>query len=309
MNINRRDFIKQSAFATAALSLAACGGSSTTATTGVTSPYLTGVQLYSIRDDMKANPLATLKALADMGYKYVEHANYVERKFYGWSAAELKKVLTDLGLSMPSGHTVLGKDHWDETKKDFTDLWKYTVEDAAIVGQQFVISPWLDASWRDTEDNLKKYMEVFNKSGELCQKSGMKFGYHNHDFEFSQKMGDKTVYDIMLENTDPNTVIHQLDIGNLYNGGAVAKDIVAKYPNRFQSMHVKDEIEAIVKEGDHKYESTILGQGIVGVQEVIDLGKQSGGTIHFIIEQESYQGKTALNCVKEDLAIMKKWGY
>jgi sugar phosphate isomerase/epimerase len=309
MNFNRRDFIKQSAFATAALSLSACGGSSTTATTAAASPYLTGVQLYSIKDDMKADPMATLKALADMGYKNVEHANYVERKFYGWSATEFKKVLDDLGMSMPSGHTVFGKDHWDETKKDFTDLWRYTVEDAATLGQQFVISPWLDASWRDTEDNLKKYMDVFNKNGELCQKNGMKFGYHNHDFEFSQKLGDKTVYDIILENTDPNTVIQQLDIGNLYNGGAVAKDIVAKYPNRFQSMHVKDEIEAKIKEGDHKFESTILGQGIVGVQEVIDLGKKSGGTIHFIIEQESYQGKTALDCVKEDLAIMKKWGY
>jgi sugar phosphate isomerase/epimerase len=306
--INRRDFIKQSAFATAALSLSACGGSSTTQV--AVSPYLTGVQLYSVRDDMEVNPLATLKALSEMGYKFVEHANYIERKFYGWSAAEFKKVLGDLGMSMPSGHTVLGKDHWDESKNDFTDKWKYTVEDAAIVGQQFVISPWLDESWRNTEDNLKKYMGVFNKSGELCKASGMKFGYHNHDFEFSEKMGDKTVYDIMLEYTDPNIVIQQLDIGNLYNGGAVAKDIVAKYPNRFQSMHVKDEIEAKVpEEGGHKYESTILGAGIVNVKEVIDLGKQTGGTIHFIIEQESYQGKTPLDSVKEDLAVMKKWGY
>jgi sugar phosphate isomerase/epimerase len=307
--INRRDFIKQSTFATAALSLSACGGSSTT-TQAAVSPYLTGVQLYSIRDDMKADPLATLKALAEMGYQYVEHADYVDRKFYGWSAAEFKKVLADLGMSMPSGHTVLAKQHWDEDKKDFTDLWKYTVEDAATMGQQFVISPWLDESWRNTEDNLKKYMDVFNKSGDLCQKSGMKFGYHNHDFEFSEKMGDKTVYDIILANTNPETVVHQLDIGNMYNGGAIALDIVSKYPGRFQSMHVKDEIKAKEpEEGGHKYESTILGAGVINVKEVIDLGKKSGGTIHFIIEQESYQGKPALDCVKEDLVIMKKWGY
>jgi sugar phosphate isomerase/epimerase len=310
--IKRRDFIKQSAFATAALSLSACGGSSTSSVpASTTTPsILTGVQLYSIRDDMKADPLATLKALAEMGYQYVEHANYVDRKFYGWSAAEFKKVLADLGMSMPSGHTVLAKQHWDEDKKDFTDLWKYTVEDAAAMGQQFVISPWLDASWRDTEDNLKKYMDVFNKSGDLCQKSGMKFGYHNHDFEFSEKMGDKTVYDIILANTNPETVVHQLDIGNMYNGGAIALDIVSKYPGRFQSMHVKDEIEAKEpEEGGHKYESTVLGTGVINVKEVIDLGKKSGGTIHFIIEQESYQGKPALDCMKEDLAIMKKWGY
>jgi sugar phosphate isomerase/epimerase len=306
MTINRRDFIKQSALATAALSLSACGTSSLSNVNSI----LTGVQLYSVRDDMSTNPLATLKALAEMGYKYVEHAGYGDRKFYGWTAAEFKKVLADLGMSMPSGHTVLGKQHWDEEKKDFTDLWKYTVEDAAAVGQQFVISPWLDETWRNSEDNLKKYMDVFNKSGELCQKSGMKFGYHNHAFEFSEKMGDKTVYDIIMENTDPNVVIHQLDIGNMYNGGAVAKDIVTKYPGRFQSMHVKDEIESTSTEGNHeKYESTILGTGIVSVKEVIDLGKKSGGTIHFIIEQESYQGKTPLASMKEDLVIMKKWGY
>ena len=135
----------------------------------------------------------------------------------------------------------------------------------------------------------------------------MKYGYHNHDFEFSQKLGDKTVYDLIMENTDPNLVIQQLDIGNLYNGGAKALDIVTKFPGRFQSMHVKDEISA--KEGKEKFESTVLGSGIVNVKEVIDLGKKSGGTIHFIIEQESYQGKTPLACVKEDLEIMKKWGY
>ena len=135
----------------------------------------------------------------------------------------------------------------------------------------------------------------------------MKFGYHNHAFEFGEKLDGKVVYDIMLQNTDPELVIQQLDIGNLYNGGAKAIDIVTQYPGRFQSMHVKDEI--ISKEGDEKYESTVLGTGIVNVKEVIDLGRKSGGTKHFIVEQESYQGKTPIACMKENLEIMKKWGY
>lgn len=275
---------------------------------------LTGVQLYSVRDDMRKDPLGTLKQLASFGYKYVEHANYVNRKFYGYSAADFKKILDDLGMKMPSGHTVMGKAHWDEGKKEFTDAWKWTVEDAAIVGQQFVISPWLDASLRKTYDDLKRYMEVFNKSGELCKKSGMKFGYHNHDFEFSEKFNGETVYDIMLSSTDPALVMQQLDIGNLYNGGAKAIDVVRKWPNRFESMHVKDEIVSTAPAGANsnnheRYESTVLGKGIVNVKEVIDLGRKSGGTIHFIIEQESYQGITPLESVKQDLAVMKKWGY
>lgn len=302
MKTNRRTFIKQSALAVA---VTAVTNSMFASSPG--SSQLTGVQLYSIKEDMKKDAMGTLKQLSAMGYKNVEHANYVERKFYGWSAKDFKKVLDDLGMTMPSGHTVLAKPHWDDVKKDFTDVWKYTIEDAATCGQQFVISPWLDQTWRDSESTIKKYMDVFNKSGELCKKSGMKYGYHNHDFEFSEKLGDKTVYDLIMENTDPELVIQQLDIGNLYNGGAKAIDIVKKYPGRFQSMHVKDEIAA--KEGREKYESTVLGKGIVNVKEVIDLGKNLGGTIHFIIEQESYQGKTPLACVKEDLEIMKQWGY
>jgi sugar phosphate isomerase/epimerase len=268
---------------------------------------LTGVQLYSIRADMKADPLGTLKKLAEMGYKYVEHANYVDRKFYGYTPQEFKKILNDLGMKMPSGHTVLAAKHWDEGKKDFTDEWKYTVEDAAFLGQNFVISPWLEDKLRNTEEALKRSMDMFSKAGALCAKSGMKFGYHNHHFEFTEMVAGNTMFDFMLKNTDPATVMIQLDIGNMYNGGAKALDVVKAYPGRFPSLHVKDEI--VATEGNEKYESTILGKGVVGVKEVIDLAKKMGGAKHFIIEQESYQGKTPLECVKEDLVIMKKWGY
>jgi len=305
MSTSRRDFIKKGAFTLLGSSVIA-----NSLLAAKPAKQLTGLQLYSVRDEMKKDPLGTLKQLSAMGYKHVEHANYVERKFYGYAAKDFKKVLDDLGLQMPSGHTVMGKLHWDDAKKDFTDLWKYTVEDAAVVGQEFVISPSLDESLRKTADDLKRYMEVFNKSGELCKKSGMKFGYHNHAFEFSVKLDGKTVYDLMLQNTDPDLVIQQLDIGNLYNGGAKAIDIVRQYPGRFQSMHVKDEIKSTSNEQNHdEFESTVLGKGIVNVKEVIDLGKKSGGTKHFIIEQESYQGKTPIDSVKEDLEVMKKWGY
>jgi sugar phosphate isomerase/epimerase len=302
MSTSRRNFIKQGALALAATSLA-----SRSLFAGTAAKELVGLQLYSVRDEMKSDPLGTLKQLSAMGYKHLEHANYVDRKFYGYGAKEFKKVLSDLGMDMPSGHTVLGSKHWDSTKKDFTDLWKYTVEDAATVGQQFVISPSLEKEHWKTLDDLKRFMDIFNKSGELCNKSGMKFGYHNHAFEFSEKLDGKVMYDIMLESTDPKLVIQQLDIGNLYNGGAKAIDIATKFPGRFQSMHVKDEIAS--SEGNEKYESTVLGSGIVNVKEVIDIGRKSGGTIHFIIEQESYQGKTPLACMKENLAVMKNWGY
>jgi sugar phosphate isomerase/epimerase len=271
--------------------------------------YLVGLQLYSVRDDMKKDPLATLKELAAMGYKNVEHAGYKDRKFYGWTAAAFKKILSDLGMRMPSGHTSLSKEHWSETTKDFTDSWKQTVEDAAVVGQQLVISPWMDAAFYKTADELKRFMEVFNKCGELCKKSGMRFGYHNHDFEFSVKLGEKTVYDIILEQTDPSLVVQQLDTGNLYHTGARAQALVEQYPGRFYSMHVKDEIRAEKGEMGSQFESAVLGTGLVGVKELLEKAVKTGGTRHLIVEQESYQGKTPLSCMKENIVMMKNWGY
>jgi len=301
MNRSRRSFIRNSAMAAAGISLL-----QQNIFAAVKKGELTGIQLYSVRTDMKADPLGTLKQLSDMGYRHVEHANYANRKFYGWSVSEFRKILNGFGMSMPSGHTVLDAKHWDASKKDFTNEWKYTVEDAAAMGQSFVISPWLEESKRKSMGDLKSFMEVFNRSGEFCKKFGMKFGYHNHDFEFSEKVEGKVLYDIILAETDPNLVMQQLDIGNMLNGGGKALEVMQQYPGRFESMHVKDEIKAT--EGHEPFESTILGKGVVPIKAIIDLGRASG-TKHFIIEQESYQGKTPMECAEEDINIMKKWGY
>jgi sugar phosphate isomerase/epimerase len=258
---------------------------------------------------MKTDPSGSLKKLADMGYVHVEHANYVDRKFYGYSAKDLKKLLDDLGLQMTSGHTVMVAEDWDATKNDFTDKWKYTIEDAEEVGQRYVISPWLDEKLRTDMDALKRFMDQFNKCGELCKQHGMTFGYHNHNFEFKTKIGDGTLYDYILANTDPALVAQQMDIGNMLGAGGVAIDLIKKYPGRFELMHVKDEIKSDSGEGMDGYDSTILGQGVMPVKEILKAARSTGGTSQFTIEQESYQGKDPFDCVKIDLQVMKKWGY
>lgn len=265
----------------------------------------TAVQLYCVRDEMKADPLTTLTKLAEMGYTHVEHANYVDHKFYGWTPAEYKKVLDDLGLKMPSGHTVFGKNHWDDSKQDFSDDWKLLVDNAAFMGQQYVISPWLDQTMYSDMDTLLKYMEVFNKCGELCQKAGMRFGYHNHDFEFSHKIGEEMLFDLIMKHTDKDKVVLQLDTGNMYMAGALAKDLLAKYPGRYDNIHVKDMIK---KAGEEGFESTILGKGVLPIREITDMARDQGTTL-FVIEQESYQGLAPLDCMKENLAAIKSWGY
>ena len=301
METSRRSFIKNSTVllaGTALLSRSAWAASKPS--------EIIGLQLYSVRDDMKKDPLGTLTQLAKIGYKHVEHANYIDRKFYGYSAKEFKKVLDDLGLKMPCGHTVMGKNHWDTAKKDFTDAWKYTVEDAAYMGQKYVISPWMDESMRKTYDDMVRYLDIFNLSGELCQKSGMKFGYHNHWAEFTEQLNGMKLFDIMMQKLDVNKVVMQLDIGNMYIGGAKALDVIGQYPGKFELIHVKDEVAVSTAE---KYESAILGKGIIPVKEVLDICRKTGGTKVYIIEQESYQGKEPVACMKENFEIMKNWGY
>lgn len=302
MKTSRRDFVKTGTLAvlgTAMLPTAAFGPQK--------NKGIVGLQLYSVRNDMSKDPVGSLDQLSKMGYVYVEHANYVNRKFYGFPATEFRKILDDHGLKMISGHTVMGRQHWDEAKNDFSDSWKNTVDDAAVLGQKWVISPSMDNSMRKTYDDFKHYMDIFNKSGELCQKKGMKFGYHNHDFEFSEKLNGEKLFDIMMKSLNPDLVAMQLDIGNLYNGGAVALDVMNQYPGRFEIIHVKDEIKATG--GNEKYESTILGQGIVNTKKVIDLAREKGGTNCYIIEQESYGDMTPMASVEKDIKIMKDWGY
>jgi len=301
MSTSRRSFIQNSALLIAGTALL-----SKTAFAAAKPSEIIGIQLYSVRDDMIKDPKGTLTQLAKFGYKNVEHANYIDRKFYGLAPKEFKKVLDDLGLKMPSGHTVMVKNHWDADKKDFTDAWKHTVEDAAFMGQKYVISPWIDEPIRKSYDSMMQLLETFNKSGELCKKSGMKFGYHNHWFEFIDKLNGVKIFDLMMKNMNFDLVAMQLDMGNMYIAGAKASDILHQYPGKFELLHVKDEIASTNAE---KFESSVLGKGIIHSKEATDLGRKIGGTKVFIIEQEAYQNATPLESVKEDLAVIKQWGY
>jgi sugar phosphate isomerase/epimerase len=264
-----------------------------------------GLQLYSVRDAMRADPTGTLKKLGDAGFQHVEHASYSNRKFYGIGIKELKVILDDNHLSMTSGHVTLSQKHWDAAKNDFTDEWKYTIEDAAEVGQRYIISPGLDGDLTKDLDAFKRFLDVMNKCGELCKRSNLTFGYHNHDFEFTTMFGNKRLYDVMLENTDANWVAQQLDIGNMYPTGAMPIDYINKYPNRFELMHVKDQF----KKDDGKYENTLLGKGILPLKDILRAARKIGGTTQFIIEQEEYQGMDPVQCAKLDLVTMGKWGY
>ncbi|WP_345329876.1 sugar phosphate isomerase/epimerase [Mucilaginibacter defluvii] len=302
MSYSRRSFLKSSAMLAAAAALPSYAGAADNKL------HRNVLQLYSVRDEMRTDPKATLKRLAELGYRHVEHANYSDRKFYGFTVKEFKAILNDNGLTMPSGHTTMARQDWDASKNDFTDKWKQTVEDAAAIGQRFVISPSLSGAAM-TADEMKPYMEQFNRCGELCKKYGMKFGYHNHDFEFEQRIDGILLYDFMLQHTDPALVAQQLDIGNMYMAGANALDYIKKYPGRFELMHVKNMIKAGQENGKPKYESCQLDKGLLPLKQILKAAKKTAGTSYFVIEQEEYQGLGQSESAGIDLAVIKKWGY
>jgi sugar phosphate isomerase/epimerase len=301
MKTSRRTFVKSSAMIALGAAILPRSVFAASAEKAVV-----GLQLYSVRDDMKSDPKGSLKKLADMGYKVVEHAGYSDRKFYGFSPAEFKKILGDLGLTMYSGHVDFGMHAWDASKKDFTDAWKHTVEDAAYMGQKFVITPELDDDAQKDYDTLLKVIDLWNKCGELCQKQGMKFGYHD-DFNGNAVLHNMKLYDIIMKNSDPKLTIQQYDIANLYNAaGTDPVEIIKQYPGRFASLHVKDVLKE--KNKDNGHDSTILGKGVLNVNDVVALAIKNGAWL-LIIEQEAYQNESPMDCVKDDLAVMKKWGY
>ncbi|MEO8720324.1 MAG: sugar phosphate isomerase/epimerase [Ginsengibacter sp.] len=268
-----------------------------------------GIQLYSVRDDMEKDPGGTLQKLAQMGYKYVEHAGYEKGKFYGYSIPEFKKLLKGYGLIMESGHNFLGSEQWNKTNNDFTDEWKQTIEDAATVGMKYLISPGVDESLCKTKDDFNRYMEMFDKTGALCKKSGIQFAFHNENYEFNHSLEGTVLYDLLLRTADKNLVAQQIDIGNMYEPGGRAMNYLKKYPGRFPLMHVKDEMKRkSAEQNGNWYESTLLNKGELPVKDIIGYARKNG-TEYFIIEQESYQDKTPLECAEVNLKIMKSWGF
>lgn len=303
MNTSRRTFIKNS-------SLTIAGASLIPGILKAKSPeIIVGIQLYTVRDDMKKDPAGTLKKLVAMGYRYVEHAGYADRKFYGYSIPDFKQLLKDTGLKMESGHSSLTSRQWDKTTNDFTDEWKQTIEDAAAVGMKYLISPGVDESLCKNRTDFNHYMDMFNKTGELCIKSGLHFAFHNENYEFNHSIDGTIIYDLILQTTNKNLVLEQMDIGNMYEPGGRPLHFLKEYPGRFLLMHVKDEMKRTTPgpEGNI-YENTSLGKGVMPVKEIIDYARKTG-TKYFIIEQEQYQDKTPLECADEDLKTMKSWGF
>jgi sugar phosphate isomerase/epimerase len=187
-----------------------------------------GLQLYTVRDLMKQDFEGTIAKVAQVGYKEVEFAGY-----FGNSPQDVRKILDANKLVSPSEHVP-----YDTVEKK----WPETLEAAHVIGQTFVVCPWIEVSQRKEAGGWKRAAELFNHAGEEAQKAGIQFAYHNHAFEFepSPALGGKLPYDFLLAETDPKLVKLEMDLCWITVGGHDPLEYFNRYPGRFPLVHVKD---------------------------------------------------------------------
>ncbi|WP_460949699.1 sugar phosphate isomerase/epimerase family protein [Spirosoma daeguense] len=268
--ITRKQFLKLGALATSAALLPSFD-------TFAASAKTVGLQLYTLRDLMAKDPDGTLKKVAQIGYKEVESFGYGDGKFFGKTPKEYSDFLKSLGLSAPSGHYVTGKT-MPNAKGTLLKDWKRAVDDAAAIGQKYMVCAYLFPDERTKLDDYKQFAELFNKSAEVCKAAGIQFCYHNHDFEF-KAMDGKIPYDVLLSETDKNLVKLELD---LYWATFAEQDPVAlfkKHPGRFPLWHIKD----MEKTAERAFAP--VGTGSINFQRIFD-AKSTAGLKHYFVEQD-----------------------
>lgn len=201
-----------------------------------------GIQLYSVRDDIKKDLPGTIAQLGAIGYTFAEAAGYADGKFYGLTPAEFKALLEKNGMTLKGSHTGINlpkEGEWDQAMA----WWDTCIAAHKEAGAEWIVKPSMGGESYRSLDTLKLYCDYYNAIGEKCNQAGIRFGYHNHAKEFETELDGHTFYDFLVENTDPDKVMFELDLYWIYKGGKNALDYFDKYPGRFELYHVKDEKE------------------------------------------------------------------
>ena len=238
-----------------------------------------GIQLWTVKEALAKDPLGVLKHLSNCGYKQIESFEGANGMFWGMKNTEFKKQLGDMEMNMIASHCDINND------------FERKAAEASEIGMKYLICPHIGA--QKSIDDYKRFADQFNKCGEIANKNGIRFAYHNHDYSFKAMAGGMP-QDVLMNATDTNLVDFEMDIYWVVAAGADPITYLKKYPNRFKLCHVKDLIKTPTG-----HESCILGKGTIDFKNILYVGAQNGLKFH-IIEQEAYTGTTELDCVKEN---------
>lgn len=278
-----------------------------------------GIQLYSVRESLKAKPYETLEKIAKAGYKYVEAANHDalndDGVGFGLSAKDMKETLNSLGLSIVGCHVnPLNIDRLPAVLDYHQELGNKQI------GCDIEFYPYQD------KDYLLRRCELFNKVGELCKERGMRYYYHNHYQEF-QTMGDKTVYELIMENTDPELVFIEMDTYWITRAGHDPIKLIEKYKDRLVLLHQKDfPKEApqpmVMYDGviDKNKEITYplfedtkdpqcfteIGTGVLPIQDTINVALKAPHLDYIILEQD-HTNLDEIDSIKKSMEAFKQY--
>lgn len=255
------------------------------------------VQLYSARQLIGSPELFAknheyvLGRLAQMGYTGAEAASYSDGLFSGMEPEDFRAALNKAGLELVSSHTtrVLSSDELSSGNYEAAMKWW----DQCIEAHKKAGIPRLVMSYSpklDTEAELKVMAEYLNAIGSRCNAAGIRFGYHNHAHEFA-KVGNTTMMDYFIANTDPAKVFIEMDVYWAVVGGAAPVEYMHKYPGRFELLHIKDKKE--------------IGQsGMVGF-DAIFRNFDKAGTKGFIVEMEEASTQNILKGLRESALYLR----
>lgn len=256
-------------FCLASLSLSACALADLPAIAAqgeVSERRLTkvGIQLYTVREQMKLDPTATMKMLSAVGFREVEFFDVDGLKL---PLRDLRKIADDLGLTFPSAMF---------NPPVFFNEPQKIIDAAGELGCKYVINSWIDEKDR-TPSGYRAQAESFNKLGAEFMKAQLRFAFHNHAFEFAKMVGNKTGYDLLVQNTDPALVDFELDMFWVVEGQASIKDLLTRYGERFKCVHVKDRTAA--------GKMVNVGEGAIDWKMAIGMAVDSGAE-HFFVEHD-----------------------
>jgi sugar phosphate isomerase/epimerase len=228
------------------------------------------VQLYTLRNQLAIDLPASLAQLRAIGYTRVEHAGFVGR-----TAAQFRAALDAAGIRATSGHVGIPQP-FDAT------VWQRALEDAAIVGNHFIVHPYFgaDATGRPIRDGAvyRAFAADLNKAGKLARKAGLDFGYHNHHNEFArQDGGSLTGYDILTAETDPALVHLEVDLFWAYRGAHDPVDLIQQHRGRIRQVHVKD-LDTAASFADP-------GAGLIDFGRIFEHAREAG-LVEYIVERD-----------------------
>ncbi|MEO8613852.1 MAG: sugar phosphate isomerase/epimerase [Luteolibacter sp.] len=238
-------------------------------------PQSPGLVSYTYRDEFAKDMPATLDKVKALGITDIEFSN-----LFGKTATELRSMLDARGLACSS----FGVSFDDITKK-----MDEVATNAKILGAKFVRIAWLPNRQPFTEALALQTAEEFNRIGkDLREKHGLTFCYHQHGYEFV-KHGDGTLFDLLMEKTNPQDVSFEIDILWAFFPGMDPAALIEKHGNRFKLMHVKDLKKGVT--GDFSGKTPVdndvaLGTGQLNLPAILKAAKKAG-IQHYYIEDES----------------------